>query len=122
MKKIELVFFNLLASSLLTVLLFIWAGEVTNLRMVDVSFGVGIIFIGSAWLIYASNMGVLDIFVYSTKRFWLVILNKKDKIESTFFDYSNNKTNKVERKYYLSIGLTGTIYLIVSLILYLSWY
>jgi len=111
----------IISSFLMTGFLFIWAGEVSYIRIVDVTFGVGAIFIGVSWLLIISNYGLLDIAVYGTRRFWLVLLGKKESIESNYFEYSNNREKLVKYSYQY-IGYVGLFYFIVSMILYFIKY
>jgi hypothetical protein len=83
---------------------------------IDSTFATGVILIGLAWLIYASNFGIFDIAVYGTKKLWLVVFGKQDKIAKTYFEFTNEK-EKVEKYVYFSIGFTGLIYFCISMIL-----
>lgn len=121
MNRKKYLMINILVSFMLTGALFIWTGEVSYLRTIDVLFGVGVILIGFAWLLFISNYGLMDIAIYGTKRFWLVLLGKGKKIESNFFEYTTNR-EKLDKYTYWYMGIVGSVYFTVSMILYFLEY
>ena len=98
-----------------------WGDKYNLLGFVNSTFATGMILIGLGWLIYASNFGIFDIAVYGTRKLWLVMFNKQNRIAKTYFEYTSAR-EKVDKYIYLNIGLVGLFYFAVSMILLYVYY
>ena len=82
-----------------------------------------ILLISSAILIWVSREGFFDIFSYGFRQFSSSVFSKKP---NQFNDFSSYKEYKFEirdkrSKYYLSMALVGTLFLIATLVLYIIY-
>ena len=92
------------------------------LYFTDSFFSVGIICAAFGLLIFVSNGGVFDMFIYGIYRF--ITLFKKDHTDvkyQTFYDYHIAKAERPKTEF-LFLIIVGAMFVVVSMIFLILWY
>ena len=110
-------------SLLLGVFIFILFFLILKRPALDGTAYAAIILISSAGLIWVAREGFFDIFSYGFRQLGSTILSKK---ANEYNDYSGyrqfkNEIREKRSKYYFSIAITGLLFLVATVILYLIY-
>lgn len=120
-KKTKFLIIIFIISIFMLIFFLFWGDAYDLMGFTNSTFATGIILFGFSWLIFASNFGVFDIAVYGTRKLWLVVFGKQDKIAKTYFEYTSAK-EKVAKYIYLYVGFIGIIYFSISMLLLYVYY
>ena len=110
-------------SLLLGIFIFILFFIILKRPALDGTAYAAIILISSAGLIWVAREGFFDIFSYGFRQLGSTILSKK---ANEYNDYSGyrqfkNEIREKRSKYYFSIAITGLLFLVATVILYLIY-
>ena len=110
-------------SLLLGVFIFILFFLILKRPALDGTAYAAIILISSAGLIWVAREGFFDIFSYGFRQLGSTILSKKANEYNDYAGYRQfkNEIREKRSKYYFSIAITGLLFLVATVILYLIY-
>ena len=110
-------------SLLLGVFIFILFFLILKRPALDGTAYAAIILISSAGLIWVAREGFFDIFSYGFRQLGSTILSKKAYEYNDYSGYRQfkNEIREKKSKYYFSIAITGLLFLVATVILYLIY-